>query len=253
MIVETDLSVLYEEMNTNDIANVVVEAFAMTKREEILKHLYSMNAFKNFQKFPMEYPYFNAGFLLINIDLAKKEKLFEKALNFISCNPNPPYADQDTLNAVIGQCYKGRIKYLPPEYNVFCDFGINNVYWNDCFYEKDDIIRAINSPKIYHYAGGHKPWLDDEQNYHDIWKYYYNISTCKKNITMYSKRYTIKSIYYIFDKLPLIYIFEKKDATNTNKKIFIFKKIPLLKIRITAEKSCIKLFFVLPIFTCKRG
>ena len=67
-----------------------------------------------FSKNPLKYPYFNAGFFLVNIKLAKELNIFEKMFDFLNRHPNPPYADQDTLNAVIGQQYSDLINYLEP-------------------------------------------------------------------------------------------------------------------------------------------
>lgn len=248
MIVETDLSLIYDKMESNKIAAVVVEDFAMNSRFEILSHCYKMKEFYNFQSDPFKYPYFNAGFLLININFAKKENIFSKCIEFINNNPTAPFADQDTLNAVIGQNYTNNIIYLNPEYNVFCDPGINKVVWKECYYNVEILKNAILHPKVYHYAGGNKPWLGSGQNHHSIWVKYLDKSLYyKQKKTLYY----LKKRIYLLDSIPFISVYERNTNNIKYKKYYLFEKIPLLKKIYSYERKTLFLFSAIKLYARK--
>lgn len=179
MIINTDLSELY--LPDKKLIAVTIEPHAMQNREHILSHCYEMDEFKNFQNDPYKFPYFNAGFFYLNVKMAKEFLLFDKFMEFLNKNPNPPYADQDTLNAVIGQNYTELIKYLPPEYNLFSGISYNMEY-NKLPYNPISIKYALHNPKIFHYAGQEKPWntFDIKNFYYEYW-YYYSKSPWKKS------------------------------------------------------------------------
>lgn len=252
MIIDTDLSKIYDKMSADQIASVVVEAFAMNDRKNILSHLYKMKAFAKFQKEPLKYPYFNAGFLLLNIDMARKEHLFDKAMKFLNENPNPPLADQDTLNAIIGQQYTDKIEYLAPEYNVFCDLGINSVKWSkNAYYPVKLIEKSIKKPKIYHYAGGCKPWLNNENNHNSIWWKYCKLSPwkdiAKPQIQMNS--WIVK--FYLFNFLHILSYVCENHRNRQVFKIKFLKIFPLLKIKKKETRTDILLFGIIPLYIRK--
>jgi lipopolysaccharide biosynthesis glycosyltransferase len=169
MIVNTDLATVYEQLDSNKLAAVVTEIQAMLHRDTTLKHLNDMDDFHFFQADPFNAPYFNAGFFLLNVKKAKKLKLYEAAFDFLRRYPNPPYADQDTLNAVIGQKYHNMLIYLSPAYNVFCDIDYCDSF-SIPHYTAEDIKQAFNYPKIYHYAGGNKPWINAKiKHAYNVW------------------------------------------------------------------------------------
>lgn len=180
IIVNTDLSVLYDELKDEKIASVVVEPLAMQHRKTILSHCYELRCFSNFKKNCLEYPYFNAGFMLINMKLAKKLDIFQQFMDIISIYKNLPYADQDLLNAVIGQKYADKINYLDPSYNVFCNMNYREAF-NDAFYDENIIKASFKKPKIFHYGGSNKPWYStDVMHHYNIWWKYCKISPYKK-------------------------------------------------------------------------
>ena len=133
IIVDTDLSLIYDELQDDKLASVVVETFAMKYKKHILAHCYELECFSNFKNDNIKYPYFNAGFLLINIEMSKKLHIFDKLIDLVNKYPNMPFVDQDIINAVIGQNYSHIINYLDPSYNVFCDVDYTQGY-NDAYY-----------------------------------------------------------------------------------------------------------------------
>ncbi len=174
IIVNCDLSQI--KIPDNKLIAAVIEAHAMQYKEDILSHVYKMDDFYNFINNSNEFPYFNAGFFLLNIEAARKLNLFEKAMEFLQRYPNPPYADQDTLNAVIGQKYRGLIDYLPPEYNLFADIDYDTNF-DKLPYKEEYIKYALTKPKIIHYAGANKPWTTlAVKNFLGLWWKYYKLS-----------------------------------------------------------------------------
>lgn len=176
MIVKTDISVLYPLVD-DKLAAVVVESVAMELRNEALSHLYEYDEFKKFRKNPQEFPYFNAGFLLLNIERAREYDIWDDAWKFFENHPNPPYADQDILNYAIGQRHRNDVHILPPEYNVFCTNNIDHrVGHVDAYYPQESTIAAYLAPRILHYAGPDKPWVNSNTQYFEEWWKYAKMS-----------------------------------------------------------------------------
>lgn len=126
------------------------------------------------------------------------------------------------MNAVIGQQYSDLINYLEPSYNIFCDIDYN--YFNDAFYNEEIIKESFKNPKIYHYAGANKPWINMEiGNYYDIWWKYLKLSPYKK----------IKNPKDKITKI-LSFVFSKKTEG-------IYNIITIFGIKITFKKKVYKM------------
>lgn len=180
MIIDTDLSIIYDRLNEDKLASAVVEPLAMQHRKDILSHCYELECFKNFKNDYLKYPYIQAGFFLINLKKAKEKNIFEQLIDFITICPNTPYVDQDVINAVIGQQYPDLINYLEPSYNVFCNMNYDETF-DDAFYNEKIIKESFVKPKIYHYGGSWKPWNSTLTIHHyDIWWKYLKLSPYKK-------------------------------------------------------------------------
>ena len=170
MIVATDLVELFDGMDDGSLFNAVVELYAMGDREEVLSHVYGWEEFSDFVKDPYSKPYFNAGFFLLNVDMARELNLWEESQAFLDRHPDPPYADQDTLNAVIGQKHADKVRILEPAYNVFC--ALNNELegaYPRSYYPQEVITKSLLFPKVYHYAGENKPWNTGLCHYNMVW------------------------------------------------------------------------------------
>ena len=219
MIVYTDLLNIYDNLTEDKLAAVVVEPLAMQHRKSILSHCYEIEDFKNFQKDALKYPYFNAGFFLVNIKLAKELNIFEKMFDFLNRHPNPPYADQDILNAIIGQKYSNLINYLEPSYNIFCDIDYEQPF-NDALYNEEIIKKSFKNPKVYHYAGANKPWINTKvANYYDIWWKYLKLSPYRKMKNPKKNKIigVIENDRYKIYKILFIKIIFKKKPRKENK------------------------------------
>lgn len=134
--------------------------------------------------------YINAGVLLFNLDMMRKENTSLEFMKLISSQY--PSQDQDIINKV---CY-GRILQLPLKYNVMTkyaewdisDYGIN--------FNKDELISAWNFPAIIHYADRIKPW-DEPDSYlaSEWWEICSKTALINDFIFRVGKYHTYESLY----------------------------------------------------------
>ena len=126
--------------------------------------------------------YINAGVALMNTKKMREDKLEKKFSDFIPTLPKSGlgFQDQDIINAI---CYEN-IKLLSPTYNVFVN--IFYVYENNmpsllldcCSNEEWNKLRRNDSKimKILHWAGGTKPWNDQNVKFYSLWDKYRKIT-----------------------------------------------------------------------------
>lgn len=164
--------------------------------------------------------YYQAGFLLIDIDAWKKRKCTEKILEHMQkVSAVYPFVDQDLLNCVLHD----EICTLPIQYNVnpraiqysykelIYIYGLNgNSYYTEK--EFNDGLRNGNEPVVYHCSDpcGGRPWqIGNHHIFTEKWDYYYKNSMWS---TLYQKReYNPSKLavieYYLYSNLPkYIYI-----------------------------------------------
>ena len=122
-----------------------------------------------------EYPYYNAGVLLVNLKSWKEEKIGQKILEYYKANNGKLFAnDQDAINVVL----KNRICTLSPKYNfynIFYQYGynfLNNLMKPVNYIDKNIFEEALKNPIIIHYLGEERPWR--KGNHHMYKKDYYN-------------------------------------------------------------------------------
>lgn len=110
---------------------------------------------------PYEYPYFNAGVLLMNLSLLREKYDTKTSLEYI-CRKgeNLNNHDQDTLNAL----FYDKVKYV--------DWHIYNQTILHITDENEANMRLENA-KIIHFAGPDKPWNHDYSSWYfnEFWKY----------------------------------------------------------------------------------
>lgn len=88
--------------------------------------------------------YFNAGFLMINLDAWRSDIVAESCINALNA-PDCPYLlqDQSALNDIA----RGKVQYLDPGYNFYAVTG-----WDG------RITTPLNSIRVIHYLSSKKPW-----------------------------------------------------------------------------------------------
>ncbi|WP_028264005.1 DUF4422 domain-containing protein [Atopobium fossor] len=115
------------------------------------------------------YAYFQAGVLVLNTAQMRKLHTVREWMEIVS-EADFIYDDQDILNV---EC-QGRVTYLPYDWNVMHDCGgrVASIFRfapNDTF---DAYNASRANPKIIHYAGWEKPWVNTQCDYStEYWRY----------------------------------------------------------------------------------
>ena len=101
--------------------------------------------------------YVNAGVLLMNLALMRRDGIAEKML-LCASHHSYSYNDQDIINVI---CYE-KIHKISPRYNIIVDFLdktelVSELLSADYSAEADEVV-------ILHYAGRSKPWYHDRNH-----------------------------------------------------------------------------------------
>lgn len=115
------------------------------------------------------YDYVNAGFLIMNLELMRKESLKEKFYQILKRNDK--VNDQDVINTV---CRK-KIEFLPQEFNFQLSHFVN-FYWGKTEVNDLPTFKELFSKGTLHYTGPNKPWNSLNCLCADTWWYYYKRS-----------------------------------------------------------------------------
>ncbi|GHT37499.1 hypothetical protein AGMMS49593_04660 [Endomicrobiia bacterium] len=158
IIVTRDIAELYAQDIGDNIIGAVhdIEYIRIAYKKHRLSDFINKYACETLKISP--YDYIQAGVILFNVTLARKESFFEKSFDFLAKNPNPYNNDQDVLNFVC----KGSIKYLPVNWNVewhcvfFCEDHPLYQSLPAKFYT--EYMEARKNPYILHYSSDFKPW-----------------------------------------------------------------------------------------------
>ena len=121
--------------------------------------------------------YFNSGVMLMNLSEWIKQKISERAIEFVQQNPEKcKLSDQDGLNAVL----VGNYLKLPLKYNVTLSdipYGLGKSKHRE--FLKDKVV-------IHYTRGGHKPWKILGKNKFRYLYHYYLKKSPRKNERKYS-------------------------------------------------------------------
>ena len=141
--------------------------------------------------------YVNAGMLLMNLDLIKKDSIVKEFLAWTKEN-----TDKITLGdqTIINEVCKNRIKLLDNTWNLQSASFIN----------RSDFIKE---PKIIHFCGADKPWTIGCQSYHRkyYFKYLQESPWIIKNNYLLKWRFfnEIVSLYKFIKHRPLFFLQKK--------------------------------------------
>jgi lipopolysaccharide biosynthesis glycosyltransferase len=105
------------------------------------------------ERVPRVSHYFNAGVLLVDVEQWRKQRVSEKALEYLTANPQSPYSDQDALNVVCD----GRWKQLPGRWN-----------FHDHFAKSIADMDQTERPAVVHFVTGMKPWKPSSRSPHAL-------------------------------------------------------------------------------------
>lgn len=128
--------------------------------------------------------YYNAGVLLVNMDLWRENKIEIEFVEYYRLmNGQLLYNDQDIIN----HCCKGKIKKLSHKYNL----STNLFYFHRFFvkklqpaYDTSSSIKyneILKHPSIIHYMGDERPWIKGNYNkYRNFYCKYKEMSPWKE-------------------------------------------------------------------------
>ena len=180
------------------------------------------NYMDNVLKIKKPYNYFQAGVLLLNLRKFRETFSTDELFKF-AASKKFDLLDQDVLNYLA----QGKVKFLDMTWNVMFDWKNERIEKiiskapNDLF---DAYMEARKKPKIIHYAGPEKPWMDPTSDYADnFWKY-------AKESGFYETIVTKMLEYQELEKRKKKNTL-KKHVTNSVKKIFPENTSLGLKIR----------------------
>lgn len=162
-------------------------------------------------KVPKADQYINAGVLVMNLDMMRRDGLTKKFIQLIP--RNMPTQDQDILNHV---CY-GKIAFLPFRYNVMTKFADKRIEDYEGCYSEAELEEAWNRPYIIHYANPNKPWNSLGCAFADQWwKFFVKTPLYRENIGVFFDDYIFSSIYCTSNeekfsrKMPALYRWKER-------------------------------------------
>lgn len=173
IIVRQDLALLFRETDIESYYLAAVYEAALTHQ---ILYFESIGCHEGF--------YFNSGFLIMNLEKMRKDKLVPKLLNTAN-NPNFQFPDQDALNI---EC-QGQVLGLSPTYNSIRTFYLHQY--------KDDFLRrytlkdwdCVQHYGTIHYTGA-KPWNNFTVKFEEWWKIYFKLpKEIRKNLNINYKIY----------------------------------------------------------------
>lgn len=173
---DSDLIVLHDVSLMKNIkmgANILcavkdVDWIAAYKQYDPKRKLYAESILKLKQPFN----YFNAGVLIINIDMFKQEFSYNTILDMFTSN-DWLFHDQDILNVLCA----GKVQYLDMSWNCLVDYKDPEYSRMDAakvipFQIYEDFQQAYKNPYIVHYAGCKKPWNYPDSDMAEYFWYY---------------------------------------------------------------------------------
>ena len=153
--------------------------------------------------------YVNAGFLLINLDLWRKENIEKQILDFLyQHHGNVYHHDQGLINAIC----KGRKYVLPSHYNVMTNFFVfpySRFRKKKPFYSELEICKAKEKPIFIHFTAGvtNKPWIEGCKHPLKNLFLYYKAKTSYKDkpLRKDNRKVTLKLLSFLYYHIPFIY------------------------------------------------
>jgi len=158
---------------------------------------------------------FNAGVLVIDTDMWRKENISKKLVDLTVEHHEHVYGDQEILNMF----FKDRWKQFDLTFNLQVGADAHRYYMGD--YDWYESFEGV--PCIIHYTTENKPWKHYRFNrYRDIWWFYYGlnwndillrthvlketfaelISPISQHASIFTNTGDIEGISYLLEKLP---------------------------------------------------
>jgi len=184
VIIRNDLGRLYENIDLKDNYLAAVYEAALDFQVPYLKEIGCEPGY-----------YFNSGFLVMNLDLMRKDNLSQKLIDGLKV-PYLQFPDQDVLNIYC----KGKVLGLKPIYNSIRTYFLPQ-YKKEFLNRYSDMDwKDVQEHGTIHYTGG-KPWNEITVKFDVWWKYYFELPLSIKETWNPNKR--IKRYGEIFS-VPLL-------------------------------------------------
>ncbi|WP_418210491.1 glycosyltransferase family 8 protein [Bacteroides zhangwenhongii] len=169
--------------------------------------------------------YYNAGMLLINLDLWRKEHLQDKCIAFLrECGGCVYHHDQGLINRI---CMGGKLT-VSPEWNVltaYYDFSYEYLikYCNTC-YSKIEIEKAKGNPLIIHFTPSlsNRPWMENCNHPYKYLYRQYQQKTAWRGIPIQkdNRKFRLRFLTFIYHYFPIsLYEFVLKVRSLISNKI----------------------------------
>lgn len=163
LVVEKDLSEFFNiDLEDNFVAGVRAAGHLMYSDDEY--EYYRENGLCDLSK------YICSGVVLWNLEKIRDENMMPLLLEH--SKNNYKIVDQDVINIV----FYDKIKLLPLKYDFltkYAPFDSSNLQYNYAklvsIYGVKEIMEAVESPVIIHFAGKIKPWNDEKAYMADAW------------------------------------------------------------------------------------
>ena len=162
-------------------------------------------------------PYYNAGVILFNLDMIRKDQMRERFLQYYQeKNGELLYNDQDIIN----YCCKGRICRLSHAYNLPPNLAYFPRYFikklQPAYYCKNarEYKKILMKPVIIHYMGDERPWIKGNHNaYRKIFEKYRDGSPWK-DLPMSEGQHLYMMCYHMLNVLTRICPWFRMAFTN---------------------------------------
>ena len=173
MIFQQDLSELYQSSLPHEELVAAVLDLAIDDKYYFMSELPARIG-------KSEKDYFNAGFLVMNLEQMRKSDVQEELTRHAKIKYD--MNDQDVLNIVCN----GKVQMLPSVYN-FQPAHFANFIWGK---DKSDIsFDGLFKQATLHYTGAYKPWNSLECVASDTWWHYYKMSPFYDDMFYFRRQY----------------------------------------------------------------
>lgn len=173
MIFQQDLSELYQSSLPHEELVAAVLDLAIDDKYYFMSELPTRIG-------KSEKDYFNAGFLVMNLEQMRKADVQEELTRHAKIKYD--MNDQDVLNIVCN----GKVQMLPSVYNFQPEHFANFIWGKD----KSEIsFDGLFKRATLHYTGAYKPWNSLECVAGDTWWHYYKMSPFYDDMVYFRRQY----------------------------------------------------------------
>lgn len=154
LMLNADISELWNvELGRNVLA-------AVAETNEGCRYVSSPRALRLYKELgiPEKNKYFNSGVMVMNLEEWRKRNITAKVCNYLTENREQViYHDQDGLNAILWDSWLE----LPTDWNVMSYLFITEHKHQVINMEKETVEQLRRKPKIVHFTGWKKPWIEE--------------------------------------------------------------------------------------------